>query len=196
MLLSCLGPAACVFTAWVSTGLPVGSGHSLRAARWQVFFISFLSSLRAHRWRAAIAHDRDILCWLTWQAIFYFSLDTVRGSSVCPQCRRPGFDPWVRKILWRRKWQPTPVFLPGESHGWRSLVGYSPRGREESDTTERLHFHFHSWGNWGSYIYIKIFAQRNTANKYAELSFKSRKCPLENYLPYILCSKQAGNLAG
>ena len=37
-----------------------------------------------------------------------------------------GFDPWVGKIPWRRKWQPTPVFLPGESHGWRSLVGYSP----------------------------------------------------------------------
>jgi len=40
---------------------------------------------------------------------------------------------------WRRKWQPTPVFLPGESHGQRSLIGYSPRGRKESDTTERLH---------------------------------------------------------
>ena len=40
----------------------------------------------------------------------------------------------------RRKWQPTPVFLPGESYGRRSLVGYSPRGRKESDTTERLHF--------------------------------------------------------
>ena len=53
---------------------------------------------------------------------------------------RPGFDPWVGKIPWRRKWQPPPVFLPGESHGWRSLVGYSPRGRKESDTTERLHF--------------------------------------------------------
>ena len=45
-------------------------------------------------------------------------------------------------IHWRRKWQHTPVFLPGESHGWRSLVGYSPWGGEESDTTERLHFHF------------------------------------------------------
>ena len=55
---------------------------------------------------------------------------------------RPGFDPWVRKIPWRRKWKPTPVFLPGESHGWRSLVGYSPWGRKELDTTERLHFHF------------------------------------------------------
>ena len=38
---------------------------------------------------------------------------------------------------WRRKWQPTPVFLPGKSHGWRNLVGYSPWGRKESDTTER-----------------------------------------------------------
>ena len=54
---------------------------------------------------------------------------------------RPGFNPWVRKISWRRKWQPTPVFLPGESHGWKSLVGYSPRGCKELDTTERpLHF--------------------------------------------------------
>jgi len=37
-----------------------------------------------------------------------------------------GLDPWVRKLLWRRTWQPTPVFLPGESHGQRSLAGYSP----------------------------------------------------------------------
>ena len=43
---------------------------------------------------------------------------------------------------WRRKWQPTPVCLAGKSHGQRSLVGYSPYGCEESDTTERLHFHF------------------------------------------------------
>ena len=43
---------------------------------------------------------------------------------------------------WRRQWHPTPVLLPGKSQGWRSLVGYSPWGREESDTTEQLHFHF------------------------------------------------------
>ena len=42
----------------------------------------------------------------------------------------------------RRQWHPTPVLLPGKSHGWRSLVGCSPWGHEESDTTERLHFHF------------------------------------------------------
>ena len=48
------------------------------------------------------------------------------------------FDPWVGKIPWSRKWQPTPVFLPGKSHGQRSLVGCSPWGCEESDRTERL----------------------------------------------------------
>ena len=47
------------------------------------------------------------------------------------------------KILWRRKWQPTLVFLPGKSHGQRSAVGYSAGGRKETDMTEQLHFHFH-----------------------------------------------------
>ena len=46
------------------------------------------------------------------------------------------------EFSWRRKWQPTPELLPGKSHGRRSLVGYSPWGHEQSDTTERLHFHF------------------------------------------------------
>ena len=49
-----------------------------------------------------------------------------------------GFDPWVRKIPWKRAWQPTLVFLSGKSHGQRSLVGYSPQGHKESDMTERL----------------------------------------------------------
>ena len=50
--------------------------------------------------------------------------------------KRFGFNPWVEKIPWSRKWQPTPEFLPGESYGQRSLVGYSPRGRKESDRIE------------------------------------------------------------
>ena len=58
-------------------------------------------------------------------------------ESTC-QCRRHGFDPWIRKVCWRRKWQPTPVFLPGKSHRQKSLAGYSPWGRKESDTTEQL----------------------------------------------------------
>ena len=51
----------------------------------------------------------------------------------CLQCKRPGFDPWVGKISWRREWQPTLVFLPAESHRQRS-----PWVRKESDTTEQL----------------------------------------------------------
>ena len=56
-------------------------------------------------------------------------------------CRRHEFDPWVWKIPWRRKWQPIPVFLPGESHGQRSPAGYSPQGHKESDMTEHLNTH-------------------------------------------------------
>ena len=54
------------------------------------------------------------------------------------QLRRCGFDPWLGKIPWRRKWQPTPVFLPEKFHGHWILVGYSPWGHKESDRTELL----------------------------------------------------------
>ena len=53
-------------------------------------------------------------------------------------------DPRVGEIPWRRKRQHTPVFLPGESHGKKSLVGYSPKGHKESDTTEQLSIHTHT----------------------------------------------------
>ena len=52
---------------------------------------------------------------------------------ICLQCWRCGFDPWVGKIPWRRKWQSTPALLPGKSHGQMSLVGYSPWCSIESD---------------------------------------------------------------
>ena len=55
-----------------------------------------------------------------------------------PANERREFDPWVGKVPWRRKWQPTPLFLPGKSLGQRSLVGDSPWGCKELDTTERL----------------------------------------------------------
>ena len=50
--------------------------------------------------------------------------------------KKHGFHLWVGKIPWRRKWPPTPVFLPGESHGQRSIAGYSPEGHKESDMAE------------------------------------------------------------
>ena len=71
----------------------------------------------------------------------------LRGKESACQvmiCRRRGFNPWVRKIPWRRKRQPTPVFLLEKSHGWRSLAAYSPWNHEELDTTEQLRTHTHT----------------------------------------------------
>ena len=64
------------------------------------------------------------------------------------ETKRNESDPWVREILWRRAWQSTPVFLPGESHGQRSLAGYSSQGRKESDTTDATqHACMHALGS-------------------------------------------------
>ena len=60
------------------------------------------------------------------------------GEELASQCRRHkrcGFDPWVKKIPWRRAWQPMPLFLPGKSHGQRTLVGYGPWSSKELDVT-------------------------------------------------------------
>ena len=70
------------------------------------------------RWRSAIASVRQ-----------------------CGRCRRHGFDPCIKMILWSKKRQPIPEFLPGEFHGQKSLAGYSPWCSKESDTTERLSTH-------------------------------------------------------
>ena len=93
-------------------------------------------------------------------------------ESTC-QCRRHkrcGFYPWVRKNPWRRKWQPTPIFLPGKFHGQRSMAAYSLWGCKESDRTEhaRAHTHTHTIAlqccvsfchimKWISYICIFVF---------------------------------------
>ena len=75
--------------------------------------------------------------------MFYICLGEVfglpwwfRGERIRLQCGRPGFDAWIGKISWTWVWQPTPVFLPGESQGRGSLVGCHLQGRTESDTTE------------------------------------------------------------
>ena len=79
------------------------------------------------------------------------------SSSDSKASKRPRFNPWVGKIPWRRKWQPTVVFLPGKFHGERSLAGYSLWGCKELDTTERLtHTHTHTnTGKNKTYIEIK-----------------------------------------
>ena len=81
-------------------------------------------------WRAAI-HGVAKSEWLNWTELkAYQGLplwhSTKESAYQCRRLRRHGFDSWVWKIPWRRKWQPTPVFLPGKSHGDRSPAGYSP----------------------------------------------------------------------
>ena len=79
-------------------------------------------------------NSKGLESWFTTH--FCCDLRNKRASPVAqrlkclPPMRETGFDPWVGKIPWRRKWQPTPVYLPGESHGRRSLVGYNPRGHK------------------------------------------------------------------
>ena len=101
--------------------LPGSSIHGVFQARvleWVAITFSISSLLESRRLR-----DFD----------FHGFPGGASGKELACQCRRIRFDPWVRKIPWRRKWQPTPVLLLGKSHGWRSLVGYSLCGPKESD---------------------------------------------------------------
>ena len=72
--------------------------------------------------------------WLTWG--FPGSASGKEFVCQCKRHKRCWFNPWVWKIPWRKAGQPIPIFLPGESHGQRSLAGYSPCGHKESDTSE------------------------------------------------------------
>ena len=94
--------------------------------------------------------------------------------------RRHGFDPWVRRITWKRKWQPIPVFLHGKSHeqGW--LVGYNPWDHKELDTTEQLNnnkslildfvFSTTALGYYGMLIFLKCLWYISSLKKIRELS--------------------------
>ena len=93
---------------------------------------------------AGVTLRRGFCCTSTFLGPAHGEVGSPGGSSdkepAC-WCRRPknlGFSPWVGKIPWRRARQPTRVFFPGESQGQRSLEGYSPWGRKESDRTEQL----------------------------------------------------------
>ena len=95
-------------------------------------------------WWAAIygvAQSWTRLKWLSkcdWTELNIMGFPDKESSC---QYRSHGFDPWVGKIPWRRKWHSTPVILPGKSHGQRRLAGYSPWSRKEAETTERTHTH-------------------------------------------------------
>ena len=72
--------------------------------------------------------NQELLSWLQGASLM------AQWWRICLQCKRCGFSPWSGKIPWRRKWQPTPVFLPAKSHGLGSLVGYSPWGCKSGRT--------------------------------------------------------------
>ena len=100
------------------------------------------SLLKLHTWKAhMLAMWKHQMWWVQMQRTTHcrpellpcyfispYSLPSGSEGGSCLKCRRPGFDPWVGKIPWRGKWQPTPVFFPGKSYGQRSLVSYSTRG--------------------------------------------------------------------
>ena len=96
-------------------------------------------------WATVTGSQRVRHDWACMHIHLIITATSFPGGSVVKnifcQCRRHRFDPWFGKMPRRRKWQPTPVVLPGKSHGQGSLVGYSPWGHKESeDMAERLHF--------------------------------------------------------
>ena len=97
-------------------------------------------------------------------------------ESIC-QCRRHGFDPWVRKIPWRRKRQPTPVFLPRKCHGQRSLVGNSPWGHIALDATEHTHVCTHTQTHTHTHTLLIQLLTRTMRCKRGRLDPKVRKIP-------------------
>ena len=103
------------------------------------------------------------------------------------QFQRPRFDCWIEKIPWRRAWQPIPVFLPRESHGQRSLVGYSPWGCKESEATEMTE-QAHRWEacykNWSLGA---IFEEKSEAGK----AWSNIKWVFSNSftISYFICRK-------
>ena len=88
-------------------------------------------------------------------------------ACLCRRHKRCGFDPWVGKIPWRKKWHATPIFLPGKSHGQRSLADYTPWGSKESHRTEHLN------SNNNMYLYLSSL-KRKDINK-QDPSYSSRE---------------------
>ena len=97
-----------------------------------------------------------------------------RGKESSWQCRRCAFSPWVGKILWRKKWQPTPLFVPGKSHGQRNLEGYSLWGGTELDTTEHANTHTYTPAYW---VFGRSAGRLESILTWRELETASWKLP-------------------
>ena len=90
------------------------------------------------------------------QTLLNINLKVWEFTCQCKRHKKLRFNPWVRKISWSKKWQPTPVFLPGKFHGQKDLAGYSPRGCKELDTIEHTHTHTHTHTQSSRVLYLKI----------------------------------------
>ena len=101
--------------------------------------------------------DGNLIC-------FYAPILVVQLVKNCRHFRRPQFDPWVRNIPWRREWQPTPVFLPGEFHGQRNLMGYTPRDHERAGLSDSPSFSF-TYNNETTEKHDNETTRRNTEKK-------------------------------
>ena len=106
-------------------------------------FQVYLDSLESKPNKGKFVVPRFTYCHRTclfppWSKLKWYTSLVAQIVKNLPACGRPGFNPYVRKSPWRREWLPTPVFLPGESHGQRILAGYSSWGCKESNTTEQL----------------------------------------------------------
>ena len=138
---------------------------------------------------------------IRYQFCFMFCLEKTSYKIIC-QCRRPQFKSWVGKIHWKRDRLPTPVFLPGKSHGLRSLAGYSPMELQKSQTwlsnettitklqqmDKKAVVHIHKGillSHLKGYIWIRSNEVDETGAYYTEWSKPERKTPIQYTNAYI-----------
>ena len=105
---------------------------------------------RRHTEHTSLPNRETYTSWASPVAQLVKKTDTPPPTCQCRRHKSRGFDHWVGKIPWRGKWQPAPVFLPGKFHGQRSLAGYNPRSRKESDMKGDACMQ----GGWGTHKYI------------------------------------------
>ena len=138
---------------WSSPSVPVLTGHIVMGwtncssmYSWQLSCQGLGARLSGHP-SSDTQLCASVLSSMKWESLYHPSLRVLlrvkrrlpwglSGQEPTCQCRRLGFNHWVDKIPCRRKWQPTPGFLPGKSHGQRSLEGYSLQGGKESDMSK------------------------------------------------------------
>ena len=125
------------------------------------------------------------LCWCFHSHVTEKGLPWRLGwERICLQCGRQGFRRWISKILWRREWQPNPVFLPGESHtgAWRAPVHWV---RRESDTTEQLTLSLQVRGSdvGVTHPVVQFLRLRPASQQHGRVRLQKPLCPLIHHIP-------------